>query len=144
MKRIAHRVVAQAIATAVADTVAHAVRHGHGGLGDARPVFRQGRRGRPLSAQFPAGESVYYCGATHAFAPGYKLEYGAKGEVTGVDSAEPGKRVKVLFRGNKRGVGCYPSDLSRTWPPPKLPGEYEVGDQVTYSGALLELKAQIF
>ena len=58
-----------------------------------------------------------------------------------MDSAEPGKRVKVLFRGNKRGVGCYPSDLSRTWPPPKLPGEYEVGDQVTYSGALLELKA---
>ena len=41
--------------------------------------------------------------------------------MAGLDDLKPERAVVVRFVGNKGGVACYPSELSRTWPPARPP-----------------------
>ena len=49
-----------------------------------------------------------------------RVVHGARGMVAGPHHES--RRVFVRFANNKGNVGCFVTDLCRTWPPPPLPG----------------------
>ena len=70
---------------------------------------------------FSPGDVVYYLGVGEVWEDGDRLEFGARGEVTG-PSDDVEDSVEVRFVGNKDVVDCLFTDLSRT-PPPRSSGE---------------------
>ena len=77
---------------------------------------------------------VYWCMADWTFPSGNTAAYGAKGEVTGPYTADEHPAVSVLFPGNKGTVGCRLAQLSRSWPPPPLPGGWKVNEAASFIG----------
>ena len=55
-----------------------------------------------------------------------------KGKVVGPSEFDPVARVAVIFPGNKGPTGCFATELSRTWPPPALPGKYTIKETIYY------------
>ena len=87
-----------------------------------------------LPGGFSKGSPVHFCAANHTFPSGDKLEYGAKGEVTGPSQHNAEKEVAVRFPGNKGDIDCSLVWLSRTWPPPPLPEGWKVDEEAYYIG----------
>jgi len=118
-------------------------------------ALQRAERGGPevkavlLQHMLPAvGTTVYYCGPEGAghrgmFGPeGDKLVSGLPGVVTrpaietrcGDRDYDKAHHVEVRFQGFNFPTECMASFLSRTWPPPPLPGGFEVGDRVVFDG----------
>jgi hypothetical protein len=83
----------------------------------------------PLSGNLKVDDEVFYCGGDEITRNGDRLVYGGRGTVVG-PSATSLERVLLRFPGNAGTVGCLLDQLTRTWPPPLLPGDFEVGDEV--------------
>jgi len=84
----------------------------------------------PLPGGFALDDTVYFSGNSQAFTSGDRLEFGLRGTVVGPTRAAEG--LTVLFDGNKGTVQVVLNQLSRE--PPQLPGGYNVGDHVYFSG----------
>ena len=87
----------------------------------------------PLPGGFSLGEKLYWNGRSEIFPSGNRLVHGKQGEVMGPDDNGDPNRLNVHFPGNKHGVRCQLTKLSRA-PPPPLPGGFSVGDKVYYTG----------
>ena len=87
----------------------------------------------PLHRGYAVGEKVYFTGASQTFADGDKITHGQDGEVAGPSTDGDPECLCVMFPGNKDGISCYLTRLSRS-PPPPLPGGYAVGEKVYYTG----------
>jgi hypothetical protein len=92
-----------------------------------------------LPSGLRVGTGVFYIGASNRWSHdniNHALEYGGEGTVAGASATDPEKRVTVSFSDNKEGwVDCAVALLSCAWPPPPLPGGFEVGDTLYYCGA---------
>ena len=82
----------------------------------------------PLPGGFALDDTVYSSGSSYFF------ENGERGTVVGPATlaSHKGKGLTVLFDGNKGTVQVFLNQLSRE--PPQLPGGYNVGDHVYFSG----------
>ena len=74
----------------------------------------------PLPGGYAVGETVYYTAESKTLEgwEGYKLTHGESGEVMGHPPSDTdfGKRVSVMFPGNKGSVHCLLTQLSRSKP----------------------------
>ena len=86
----------------------------------------------PLPGDFNVGGLVHFCAASATLDKDHRVVYGARGMVAGPHHES--RRVFVRFANNKGNVGCFVTDLCRTWPPPPLPGGFSVGDGVFFAG----------
>ena len=78
----------------------------------------------PLPGGYKVGEKVFYTGASETFPSGNKLVHGQQGEVVGPGTGSKrteGKGVSVLFPGNKRGIGCFLTEVRAASAPPPQP-----------------------
>ena len=64
-----------------------------------------------MAASFAVGQEVFFCGSGQTLNSENKLEYGARGEVTGTCKKD-GTRVEVRFPGNKVSIACLLSQAS--------------------------------
>ena len=71
-----------------------------------------------LQQDLSVGDAVHFYGASQSPAPGFTLEHGAWGEVTGPAPADSDKLVAVRFPGSSGQLFCYLTTLCRAWPPP--------------------------
>jgi hypothetical protein len=87
-----------------------------------------------LSIGFTVGQQLYYCGNSQTLNADNKLEFGAKGEVTGPCKKDEA-RVEMKFPGNKLSIACLASQLRDTDPAADRPGGMERGTVVRFVGA---------
>lgn len=92
---------------------------------ESRPILPLTKSG------YSVGELVYFSGARQHFQNGDELLFGMPGEILG-DSESEQDHIRVHFRGHKDFTNARCSDLSRQ--PPVIPGDFEVGDRVFWSG----------
>jgi len=84
---------------------------------------------------YECGDEVFYAGEKEVFSNGDELCFGLKGGVQGrscIGDASDEKRLKCLFAGHKSSVSVFLSQICREMP--DLPGGYQVGDIVYYTG----------
>lgn len=89
-----------------------------------------------LPGGYKVGDRVYWCGDAETFASGDRLEFGLVGEVVGrctQGSAKDDECVAVRFEGNWRITDVLATSISRTCP--EIPGNYQIGDELYFSGA---------
>ena len=101
------------------------------------PVDKLSRSWPPhhLPGGLCVGDAVFSCVAAVAFPSGDVVEYGAPGVVRGADGDAPDTSVRVAFSGSCQGpIACSVQELCRAWPPPPLPDDHAVGDEVYYCG----------
>jgi len=103
---------------------------------DCRLSLLSSSKPPPLPGGHCAGDRLFYTGPSRTFKSGGRLDHGAWGEVAGL--SESPFMIKLHFvQSPKATVGgiveCHIDSLSGD-PPPVLPGDYVVGDEVYYVG----------
>ena len=90
-----------------------------------------------LPGDYRVGDAVFYTGASETHPNGAQLTYGGDGEIVGPATSETHKEngVAVKFSANADVICCYLTQLGRSPPPTKLPGDYRVGDAVFYAAS---------
>lgn len=92
----------------------------------------------PREPAFAPGEELYYIGCTVTLPSGNRLAYGWRGEALG-PGQDDDTTIEMRFRENDGGtVDCRPESLSRS-PPALLPGGFEAGERLFYTGSTLTL-----
>lgn len=97
-----------------------------------------GQQSSSLPGGWKAGDIAYYASAEQKLESGDVLTYGARGQVVGPSLLGDGSddsRVAILLPGNAKPIACFISALSRSPPPQELPGGWQVGDLVVYTGS---------
>ena len=86
----------------------------------------------PLPGGYHLGEKLYYTSTSKTFSSGARMVHGARGEVAGPSSVFQGNGLTINFDAGK--FQCRLANLSRT-PPRSLPGGYQVGEKLYFSGS---------